>query len=53
MNKNIILGGGCFWCMEPPFEKLDGVKAVISGYSGGEEVNPSYQDVASGRTGHT
>ena len=46
-------GGGCFWCMEPPFEKLDGVYAVTSGYSGGEEINPSYNDVAGGRTGHT
>ncbi len=47
------LAGGCFWCMESPFEKLDGVAAVISGYSGGEEVDPSYEDVAHGRTGHT
>ena len=46
-------GGGCFWCMEPPFEKLEGVYAVTSGYSGGEEINPSYNDVAGGRTGHT
>jgi peptide methionine sulfoxide reductase msrA/msrB len=44
--------GGCFWCMEPPFEKLEGVKAVISGYAGGEEVNPTYEDVAAGKTGH-
>jgi peptide methionine sulfoxide reductase msrA/msrB len=44
--------GGCFWCMEPPFEKLEGVYEVISGYSGGEEVNPSYEQVASGATGH-
>ncbi len=44
--------GGCFWCMEPPFEKLDGVKEVVSGYTGGEEVNPTYQEVSSGRTGH-
>ena len=46
-------GGGCFWCMEPPFEKIEGVYAVTSGYSGGEEINPSYNDVAGGRTGHT
>ncbi|MEE2778034.1 MAG: peptide-methionine (R)-S-oxide reductase MsrB [Acidobacteriota bacterium] len=45
--------GGCFWCMETPFEKLDGVHEVISGFSGGREVNPSYQQVSSGRTGHT
>ena len=47
------LAGGCFWCMEPPFEDVEGVEAVISGYSGGDEVDPSYQDVAYGRTGHT
>ena len=44
--------GGCFWCMEPPFEKLEGVVSVTSGYAGGPETNPSYHDVASGRTGH-
>ena len=45
--------GGCFWCMEPPFDKLDGVLATISGYSGGVEVDPSYKQVSAGRTGHT
>ncbi|MDQ3003115.1 MAG: peptide-methionine (R)-S-oxide reductase MsrB [Fibrobacterota bacterium] len=45
--------GGCFWCMEPPFEKIPGVSAVISGYSGGNEVNPTYEDVGGGKTGHT
>ena len=44
--------GGCFWCMEPPFEKVPGVSAVISGYSGGNEVNPTYKDVGGGKTGH-
>jgi peptide-methionine (S)-S-oxide reductase len=44
--------GGCFWCMEPPFEKLEGVHAVISGYMGGKEKNPTYDDVGSGGTGH-
>ena len=44
--------GGCFWCMEPPFEKMNGVKEVISGFSGGEIKNPSYNDVASGMTKH-
>jgi peptide-methionine (S)-S-oxide reductase len=48
-----IFAGGCFWCMEPPFEKLNGVNAVISGYTGGPEKNPTYDDVGSGRTGHT
>ena len=45
--------GGCFWCMEPPFEGLRGVHGVVSGYTGGEEKNPVYEDVARGRTGHT
>lgn len=45
--------GGCFWCMEKPFEVIDGVDAVYSGYTGGPEINPSYKDVAGGRTGHT
>ena len=47
-----IFAGGCFWCMEPPFEKLDGVHAVISGYIGGHQENPTYQEVSAGRTGH-
>ena len=45
--------GGCFWCMEPPYDKLPGVKSTISGYMGGRTVNPTYQDVSSGSTGHT
>lgn len=45
--------GGCFWCMEPPFEKLTGVQAVISGYTGGKEKNPTYDAVSSGQTSHT
>jgi peptide-methionine (S)-S-oxide reductase len=44
--------GGCFWCMEPPFEKLPGVVEVISGYAGGRTPNPSYEEVSSGGTGH-
>jgi peptide methionine sulfoxide reductase msrA/msrB len=44
--------GGCFWCMEPPFEKLDGVLDVVSGYTGGREKNPTYSEVSSGATGH-
>jgi peptide methionine sulfoxide reductase msrA/msrB len=44
--------GGCFWCMTPPFEKLDGVKEVVSGYTGGHTVNPTYEDVTSETTGH-
>ena len=44
--------GGCFWCMEPPYDKLPGVAATISGYMGGRTPNPTYQDVTSGTTGH-
>jgi len=44
--------GGCFWCMEPPFEKLDGVEKVISGYTGGSLKNPSYKQVSGGSTKH-
>jgi peptide-methionine (S)-S-oxide reductase len=44
--------GGCFWCMEPPYDKLDGVISTTSGYAGGPERNPTYQEVAGGRTGH-
>ena len=44
--------GGCFWCMEPPFDKLDGVISTTSGYTGGERRNPTYQEVAGGRTRH-
>ncbi len=45
--------GGCFWCMEPPFDKLDGVLATTSGYTGGHQANPTYQQVSAGSTGHT
>jgi peptide methionine sulfoxide reductase msrA/msrB len=47
-----IFAGGCFWCMEAPFEKLDGVLQVVSGYTGGPEIDPTYEEVGSGRTGH-
>jgi peptide methionine sulfoxide reductase msrA/msrB len=50
--KKATFAGGCFWCMEPPFEKLAGVQSVISGFSGGVKKNPSYQDVAYGKTKH-
>ncbi len=44
--------GGCFWCMEPPFDKLEGVKSTTVGYTGGREKNPTYKAVSSGKTGH-
>ena len=44
--------GGCFWCMEPPYDKLDGVISTTSGYTGGQEKNPTYREVSSGTTGH-
>jgi len=50
--EKATFAGGCFWCMEPPFEVLDGVDEVITGYTGGDTENPSYEDVSSGETGH-
>jgi peptide-methionine (S)-S-oxide reductase len=44
--------GGCFWCMEPPYDKLDGVISTTSGYTGGHKDNPTYEEVSSGSTGH-
>jgi peptide-methionine (S)-S-oxide reductase len=44
--------GGCFWCMEPPYDKLDGVLATTSGYTGGDKADPTYQEVSAGGTGH-
>ena len=45
--------GGCFWCMEPPYDEIPGVVSTISGYIGGQKKNPTYEEVSSGRTGHT
>jgi peptide-methionine (S)-S-oxide reductase len=44
--------GGCFWCMEPPYDKLPGVVSTTSGYMGGKTANPTYESISSGRTGH-
>ncbi len=44
--------GGCFWCMEPPFDAVDGVVSTTSGYTGGRKKNPTYEEVSSGTTGH-
>jgi peptide-methionine (S)-S-oxide reductase len=45
--------GGCFWCMEPPYDELEGVISTISGYTGGTKKNPTYEQVSAGTTGHT
>ncbi len=50
--ETATLAGGCFWCTEAIFRMLSGVKSVVSGYSGGEKENPSYEDVCTGQTGH-
>lgn len=50
--EKATFAGGCFWCMEPPFETLQGVTKVISGYMGGHKENPTYNEVSSGKTGH-
>ena len=47
-----IFAGGCFWCMEPPYDKTEGVISTTSGYTGGHVPNPSYKDVSAGTTGH-
>jgi peptide methionine sulfoxide reductase msrA/msrB len=50
--EKATFAGGCFWCMEYPFEELNGVVEVITGYTGGEKKNPTYEDVSTGKTGH-
>jgi len=50
--EKATFAGGCFWCMESPFEGLDGVTDVVSGYTGGHKENPTYEEVSSGTTGH-
>ncbi len=50
--EKAVFAGGCFWCMEPPFESLDGVKEVVSGYTGGHKEDPTYEEVSTGVTGH-
>ena len=52
-QQKATFAGGCFWCSESDFEKLEGVLSVTSGYTGGELENPSYKQVSSGNTGHT
>jgi peptide-methionine (S)-S-oxide reductase len=50
--EHITMGGGCFWCMEAVFQRLNGVTKVVSGYSGGSVPNPTYEAVCTGNTGH-
>lgn len=51
-TRRATFAGGCFWCMETPFEALDGVEEVVVGYTGGDVEEPSYEEVCSGTTGH-
>ncbi|MFN3164217.1 MAG: peptide-methionine (S)-S-oxide reductase MsrA [Pseudohongiellaceae bacterium] len=51
-SATATFAGGCFWCMEPPFDELDGVLSTVSGYAGGHVQNPSYDEVSAGDTGH-
>jgi peptide-methionine (S)-S-oxide reductase len=52
-TEKAIFAGGCFWCMEPPFDALPGVISTISGYTAGQKSAPTYQEVSAGYTGHT
>jgi peptide-methionine (S)-S-oxide reductase len=52
MTETLTVGGGCFWCLEAVFERLQGVERVVSGYAGGSVPNPSYERVCTGATGH-
>jgi peptide-methionine (S)-S-oxide reductase len=51
-TESLVLGGGCFWCTEAAYELLPGVKDVVSGYAGGKEPNPTYEQVCAHATGH-
>ncbi|WP_099222196.1 peptide-methionine (S)-S-oxide reductase MsrA [Listeria costaricensis] len=51
-TETAIFAGGCFWCMVKPFDTLPGIIQVVSGYTGGKTVNPTYEEVCSGTTGH-
>lgn len=51
-SEHAVFAGGCFWCVEEAFDKVDGVTATVSGFSGGETENPSYREVVNGGTGH-
>src|ERR1041384_2187733 len=51
-KESLVLGGGCFWCTEAAFEILPGVKDVVSGYAGGKEPNPTYEQICAHTTSH-
>ena len=51
-GSEAILGGGCFWCTEAVFEKINGVTEVVSGYAGGKSENPTYKEICTGKSGH-
>src|SRR5579871_6543835 len=51
-QETATLGGGCFWCLEAVYQEMKGVESLVSGYMGGRVVNPNYQQVCGGRTGH-
>ncbi len=51
-NRTIVLGGGCFWCIEALYRRFEGVLAAESGYAGGNKPDPTYQEVCTGATGH-
>ena len=51
-TETAIFAGGCFWCMEKPYDEIEGVKSTISGYTGGHTENPTYESTSTGRTGH-
>ena len=52
MMSNVIVGGGCFWCVEAILQRVKGVQKVESGYAGGHTQNPTYKEVFTGKTGH-
>lgn len=51
-KKSLVVAGGCFWCVEAVFDRLEGVESVTSGYTGGKKANPTYGDICTGQTGH-
>ena len=51
-EKSIVLGGGCFWCLEALYQKVEGITGITSGYAGGSVPSPTYENVCSGATGH-